>query len=444
MEYETTSEISELIKQEWWSNFHGLDADPVHEPRLDTQRVQQLCPHVLTKGEVGRLITKLKFGKTAGLDTLPSDIFKIIKKIITPFLERLYGACLEQSYIPDQFKEARTLVVRKADKESYTIPSSFRPITLLSVMGKMLEALVAHRLRDLNLQFSLLPIAQYGVAGKCTTKAVRMILDPVYGAWRRGLKATLMRLDIKGAHDGVNRKQLLDILLAKGIPTWIIKFVSSFPAIFGIAFEQNIPDKKIRFVWSFLSDRSTTLDMQGHPSLPPCFVNIGIPQGSPLSPILFLFFASPMLDELQKSAGLRGDCIVVQYVDDIHILAVSESHEKNCQNLEVWHDEILAWARGCGVTFTPSRYGVMHFRGKNSTCLPNIPGLDRQKALKPSMRVLGVILDHGLKWEEHVDHVSATSQYSENMHVDGLRSLRVRRNRRVTFSVYPNQLGACH
>lgn len=230
-EYETTSEISELIKQEWWSNFHGPDPSPIPEPRLDTPREQHPCPQVLIKGEVGRLIGKLKLGKAAGLDTLPSDLFKITKKIITPMLERLYSACIEQSYMPHQFKEARTLVVRKADKESYTIPSSFRPIALLSVMGKMLESLIAHRLRDLNFQHGLLPFAQYGVAGKCTTKALRMMLDPVYSAWTRGLRATLMRLDIKGAYDGVNRKQLLDILMAMGIPTWIIKFVCSFFAI---------------------------------------------------------------------------------------------------------------------------------------------------------------------------------------------------------------------
>lgn len=204
----------------------------------------------------------------------------------------------------------------------------------------------------------------------------------------------------------------------------------------------------IRFVWLFLSDRSTTLDMPGHSSIPPCFVNIGIPQGSPLSPILFLFFASPMLVRLQNSAALRGQCIVVQYVDDIHILAVSESHERNCQHLEIWHDEILAWARECGVSFTPSKYGIMHFRKFDkeeiSTCLPNIPGLDRNKALKLNMRVLGVILDPRLTWEEHVHHVSAISQSCEAFDVDSVRSLPERCDRCSIIHACPDQLGACH
>ena len=176
--------------------------------------------------------------------------------------------------------------------------------------------------------------------------------------------------------------------------------------------EQKISNQAIRFVWSFLSDRTTILDMPGHSSLPPCFVNIGIPQGSPLSPILFLFFASPMLERLQNSTSLPGGCTVVQYVDDIHLLSVSESHERNCQILEHWHDEILAWARECGVRFSPHKYSVMHFskpysQRKEITCLPNIPGLNREKALeKSTMRVLGVILDPRLTWKDHVFHVS--------------------------------------
>ena len=234
IEYKNTFEIGELIKQEWWSDHHGQDPLPIPEPRLDGEPEQHPCPKVLKNGEVRRLISRLKFGKAAGLDTLPNDLFKIIKDIITPYLERLFSACLEHSYMPDHFKEARTLVLRKVDKKSYLDPGSFRPIDLLSVMGKMLESLVAHRLRDFSIQHNLLPSAQYGVAGKSTTQALRMIIDPIYGAWIQKSQATLMRLDMKGAYPGVDREKLLDILTVKGIPKWIIRFVCSFLATLGI------------------------------------------------------------------------------------------------------------------------------------------------------------------------------------------------------------------
>lgn len=386
--YETSSEMSQVYRDHLWPSTDDREATPLGQPRLDPQREQYPCPQELRNGEVGQLISKLKFGKAFGIDEVANNLLKWTKDIVEPYLERLFRACIALSHEPDSFKTAKTIILRKPDKDDYTKPNAWRPIALLSSLGKMLEAIVAHRLRDLNAEFHILPAKQFGVAGRCTSKALRNMLDPVYRAWCRDLEATLLSLDIKGAYDRVAREKLLDTLMEKKIPDWIIKFV-----------------------WSFLSNRSTTLDMPGHPTQGPFFVNVGIPQGSTLSPILFLFFAAPMLDRLPNGAIDDISKVALAYVDDTYLLVVSESHEKNCRILARLYDVIMDWAGESGVTFEPSKYAVMHFqnpqrRRPKCSSLPEMPGLTEQ-SLKTQLRVLGVIVDSRLTWQGHVEHVSS-------------------------------------
>lgn len=422
--YETSSGMSQVYRDHLWPSTHDREATPLTQPRADSQREQYPCPQELKVGEVGQLINELKLGKAAGIDEIANILLKWTRDIIVPHLECLFGACIALCHVPDSFKKARTIILRKPDKDDYTKPNAWRPIALLSSIGKLLEAIVAHRLRDLNAQFNILPAKQFGVSGKCTTKALRNMLDSVYQAWCLNLAATLLSLDIKGAYDRVNREKLLEILAEKKIPDWIIKFV-----------------------WSFLSNRSTTLDMPGHPTQGSFFVNIGIPQGSTLSPILFLFFAAPMLDRLSKDAIRNPNKVALAFVDDTYLLAVSKSHEQNCRMLQGLHSVIMNWADESGVTFEPSKYAVMHFqnpcrrRQERSSSLPNIPGLT-EKSLKTELRVLGVIVDSRLTWQAHVEHVSSMTNRQREMLAKSARSKRRCERKCVVLNVSPHRPGA--
>ena len=150
---------------------------------------------------------------------------------------------------------------------------------------------------------------------------MRFILSSVYSAWCMRLQATLMSLDIKGAFDRIRREKLLKFLVERGIPYWIIKIV-----------------------WSFLLDRRSTLDIPGHSSQGLFFVNVGIPQGSPLFPILFSLFAAPLLDRLAQYTGFKTNKFALAFVDDIYLLVVSKSHLYNCRLLRQLHDVVMAWA----------------------------------------------------------------------------------------------------
>ena len=72
-------------------------------------------------------------------------------------IERLFQACWDLSYHPRAFHRAITVFIPKEDKEDYSDPSAYRPIALLSTLGKALESVVASRLKNISEKSSLLP-----------------------------------------------------------------------------------------------------------------------------------------------------------------------------------------------------------------------------------------------------------------------------------------------
>jgi hypothetical protein len=278
-------------------------------------------------------------------------------------------------------------MIPKADKEKYNVPKIWRPIALLSCLGKLLERLIGNRIKELIIDFNLLPSTQFGAAGKCTSRALQEMFNQVYTGWckRKKQETTLVGLDIEGAYDRVNQPAVLNTMSRMGFPEWILKILHSF-----------------------FSERKTTLAIPGY-ATPEFWVNIGIPQGSPLSGVLFAIFASPILDKLAESH--KEVYLKLAFVDDTYLVVTSRSYAQNCKLIELLHAKTIEWADPNGVTFGPHKYAIMHFqhpRSKNAPCklIPNIPGLSSAQLVKTELRILGAYVDPKLKREKHVEEVS--------------------------------------
>ncbi|KAL3299873.1 zinc knuckle, partial [Colletotrichum asianum] len=225
--------------------------------------------------------------------------------------------------------------------------------------------------------------------------ALESLINAAYNSWTDGDKdrhVSIYALDIKGAFDRVRRAHLLRILREYGVPDWMIMFV-----------------------WSFLSDRSTTVRMQGAVSKK-FWVNIGIPQGSPLSPILFLFFSIPLLNKLTRDKGLVSNenavlyqlkrFLIAAFVDDITFLIVSDSVEKNNKAAEKLYNALVDFAKKDGTTFSADKTKVIHLckaRQKFNDSMPNIK--DAPPKAEKAIKILGLWLDYRLTWETHVQKI---------------------------------------
>src|SRR3981081_1225183 len=143
-----------------------------------------------------------------------------------------------------------------------------------------------------------------------------------------------------------------------------------------------------------MTDRKTTLVIQGTET-ESFSVLAGVPQGLPLSPILFLFYNSELLDLCQRpKEGLSA----IGFADDINMLAYSRSTESNCQILEAGHAKCIDWAKCHGMKFVPSKYELIHF---TRSCQFNLQASvylgSTEKQPSTDIRVLGIWLDTKLR-----------------------------------------------
>lgn len=344
----------------------------------------------LMPGEVSRILKGLKRHKAVGVGIVANEALILCVDIIEKHLEHLFEACLRLSYHPKIFKDSRTIALPKPDKSSYTCPKNWRPITLLGALSKVLDKLLANRLTNFALRTGCLPPNQFGLPGKSTTSALQFLLNEVYTGWSVDEKVTLLSLDITGAYPRVNRDRLLEAMARKRVPTWMI-----------------------RFVYSWLCGTHTDLHLPGRRP-ESFFISLGIPQGSSLSPILFFFFASGLLEIKLRGSGAKH-ATIFSFVDDSYIIVRSKSFETNCKALGILHDRALAWASANDVEFAPHKYGLLHFqRGtwtRRCQLLPPIQGLTPKHLEAPEgynvphLRILGVIVDAQLKWGPHIDFV---------------------------------------
>ena len=158
----------------------------------------------------------------------------------------------------------------------------------------------------------------------------------------------------------------------------------------------------MQWIDSFLRDRFSILKLQEY-TAPLALIQTGIPQGSPLSPILYLFYNADLI-EACKTENTEA----VGYIDDASILAVGQSAHRNCKTLKAIHRTAEKWAMQHGSQFAPMKYELVHFTRDptaNSTHPLRLPHATIQAS--PSCRYLGIQMDSRLRWDYHREKVEA-------------------------------------
>jgi hypothetical protein len=97
-----------------------------------------------THSEVLQAIKGLKFGKAASRNGVPNWVLRHVPKRAITFPTKMFNAVLSGQYFPPAWEHARVLLVLKPSKNP-TLPSSYRPISLLDTVGKLIEKILLSR-----------------------------------------------------------------------------------------------------------------------------------------------------------------------------------------------------------------------------------------------------------------------------------------------------------
>jgi Reverse transcriptase (RNA-dependent DNA polymerase) len=173
--------------------------------------------------EVTRAIRRLKNGKAAGPDGIASELLKFAEEPISKALHKLFITVWSSGRVPAEWKEGIIVSLYKG-KGSRDNCSNYRPISLLSIPGKVFSHVLLARIQPLLNKNRRLQQSGF-TAGRSTMDAILALrlLAELHRAFNRPLHVAY--IDVKSAFDSVDRSALWKTLLATGMPPSLLQLI---------------------------------------------------------------------------------------------------------------------------------------------------------------------------------------------------------------------------
>jgi hypothetical protein len=219
---------------------------------------------------VKETLRTLDASKAAGPDGIQPIVLKKCHDSLNVPLAVLFNKSFEEGTVPKEWKLAAVVPVYK-NKGQRTDPQQYRPISLTSCVGKVMERLINDALLQHLTKKGLITNNQFGFRpGHSATDEVTLLLHELLTAVADRKSAMACFLDLAAAFDSVPHPAIFQKLPAYGIRGFFF-----------------------RWLQSYLSDRKQYVVVDGSAS-PTSSVSSGVPQGSVIAPTLFLLFINDL------------------------------------------------------------------------------------------------------------------------------------------------------
>ncbi|MEW8186271.1 MAG: reverse transcriptase family protein, partial [Candidatus Thiodiazotropha endolucinida] len=324
--------------------------------------------------DVKDALFNLNIYKASGPDLISPRLLKEGANILAAPLCTLFNRSLVGRYYPKLWKNANVTPIHKKDDES--LPSNYRPISLLSQMGKIMERCVHKCLYNYAIGNGILSPLQSGfIRGDSTTYQLIHTYHSFCEAVDSGKEVRTVFCDISKAFDRVWHKGLLHKLSGIGCSDMVVQWFASY-----------------------LSGRQQRVVINGQSSdwAP---INAGVPQGSILGPLLFLIYINDIVKDIGSSIRL--------FADDTSLYIVVDSPQTAASLLNNDLTTINKWAESWLVTFNASKTVSMTVSRKHNRI--QHPPLTMNNTVLTETdchKHLGITLSSSCTWTGHINIIT--------------------------------------
>ena len=341
--------------------------------------------------EVEQVISKLS-NKTCMLDPLPTWLLKQNMCVVSSFITKVVNASLQNGIFPDAFKQAIIRPVLKKPSCDANVLKNYRPISNIQFLAKVIECIVAGKLKDHLLEHDLNEQFQSAYQrGHSTETALLKVKSDILREVDQGRVVLLAMLDLTAAFDTINHETLIRRL--------------------NITF--GVSGSPLDWFKSYIQHRNSRVCI-GNALSDEVHLECGTPQGSIMGPLQFTSYIQPIGKIIRK----HKLCFHI-YADDTQIYSsYNPKKPDDCDSalrrLQMCIQEISDWMKSNKLKLNMDKTEFIIFGSPHN--IRNLSTVHLQVgniSIKPttSVRNLGVHLDSTLSMNNHVSHLCQTLNF---------------------------------
>ena len=286
-----------------------IDSD-LPTPVFDNRTGRKLDVFNITIDEIKDVLLNLKLGKAVGNDKISHNMLKHTASTVCKPLEIIFNCSLQTGRFPQMWKSA--IIIALFKKGIKSDPTNYRPISLLSCVGKVFERVIFKYIYNFLIDNSLIYKYQSGEIyhNICLALENHEIICSVF-------------CDISKAFDRVWHKGLIKKIEGYGITGNLLRWLENY-----------ISNRYQRvIIRNCLSEKG---NLKG-----------GVPQGSVLGPLLFLLYINDIADNTQSFSRLFADDTSLLYssnnINEIEVIVNSDL------------SKIYNWSKEWLIDFNPKK-----------------------------------------------------------------------------------------
>eukprot|EP00117_Sycon_ciliatum_P010660 scpid33236/ scgid4028/ RNA-directed DNA polymerase from mobile element jockey; Reverse transcriptase len=328
---------------------------------------------------VKRHLANLAVSKATGPDGISARVLKMCSSELADPLAKLFALCFLAGVQPGAWKLAHVVPVHK--RSSRSLASNYRPISLLTIMSKVMEGIVNTQLVNYLEKHEVLPNSQFGFRrGRGTADILTALQHEWVHTISTGGCVQVLAVDIAGAFDRVSHTGVLYKAKQAGVDGRLLVWLQDY-----------LTNRNIRVVVG-----GQTSDAQP--------IQAGVPQGSILGPSLFLLYTCDIEQCLTPGTQLSS------FADDTTLYSLvqpTDDLQQSTASLQGSLNSLEEWGRKWRICFEPAKTQRMTLHRKHvPPCTPPVTFGGEALQETDTLKLLGVMLDPTLSYRAHTRSVA--------------------------------------